>query len=219
MVRLVVGHVHHLFPGPQELFRLTMAVQAPLHLQGVFLVHERHLVYRPMAAIATHTLVYVNAVVEIYKIRKVVDARPLDGLAAAEAEPHRLQHGCVSPDQSMTVHARLGRWDPGKAGIFDRRVAVTAVESQPGDVMLVAERDWLFRRDVLPGHIRRALQLEQRCSDRRKKKNDAKNTRTSKRICAAVKNLCHERCCSQEPSCSNSIRTRAAAPSGSSAMN
>src|SRR5262249_54770132 len=145
-----------------------------------------------MATGATYTFIYVNAVIEVDEVRQIVDPRPLNGLSAAEAVAHGLQHGGVGPDQCMTFHASLRRRNAGKAGLFDRRVAVTAIEPQPGDMVLVAERDGLLRGYVLAGDVRRALQLEQRRSHRRKKKNRAKNAGPCQRIGTAVKDLCHE---------------------------
>ena len=193
-----------------------MAVQAPLHLQRVFLVHERHLVDRAVTTKAANTFVYVNTVIEIDKIREIMDPRPLDGSAAAEAVAYRFQHGRIGPDQGMTIHAGLGRRDSRKAGLLNRSVAVTAVQAQAGDVVLVAEGDGLLRRDVLPGHIRRALQFQQRRSHPGKKKNNNKNARPGERICTAVKDLCHDSS-SQEPSCSTYLNT-SGSPQRSSAI-
>jgi hypothetical protein len=46
-------------------------------------------------------------------------------------------------------------------------VAITAIQAQAGGMMLMAEWDWLFRGDMLPGHIGRALKLKKRRTYRR----------------------------------------------------
>src|ERR1019366_6911000 len=59
-----------------EFFGVAMTLQAPLHLQRVHLVSERHAVHSAVAALAAHTLIDVNAVVEVDEIGQVVDPRP-----------------------------------------------------------------------------------------------------------------------------------------------
>jgi hypothetical protein len=60
----------------------------------------------------------------------------------------------------MAVHASFGGRNSGKARILYRRVAVPAIQPETGGVVLMAEWDWLFRSDMLPGYIRRALKLQ-----------------------------------------------------------
>jgi hypothetical protein len=67
----------------------------------------------------------------------------------------------------VAVHAGLGGRNSGKAGILNRGVAITAIQAQAGGMVLMAEWDWLFRGDMLPGHIRRALKLQKRRTYRR----------------------------------------------------
>src|SRR5262252_8270723 len=136
MAGLLVLHVENLFLRTQELLRLTMAVEAPLHLQRVLLIHEGHGIDLPVAAETANALGDVNAVVEIYKIREIVHARPLDGLPAVEAPADRLQHGFIGPDLRVAVHTGLGGRNAGKTRFFNRGVAIAAVETQSRGVML-----------------------------------------------------------------------------------
>src|ERR1044071_1474602 len=111
---LLILHVENFALGPQKLLRLAMAVQAPLHLQGVLFIHQRHFVHRAVATEAAHALVDVNAVIEVHKIGQVMHPRPLQRLAAGKAIAHRRQHGCVGPYLRMAVHAGLGGGIPAK---------------------------------------------------------------------------------------------------------
>src|ERR1041384_6753363 len=92
----------------------------------------------------TDTLMNMNAVIEIRKLRQVVNARPLERHARAETRANGFKHWTVRPNLRMTVHADLRRRYSGESRFFNRRVAITAVDSESADVMFVTERDWLF---------------------------------------------------------------------------
>ena len=70
-------------------------------------------------------------------------------------------------------------------------MTVAAIQPQPGNVVLMAERDRLLKRDVLPGNVGRALQLEQRCRHPRQQEDDSQYAGASQSICTAVKKLWH----------------------------
>jgi hypothetical protein len=70
-------------------------------------------------------------------------------------------------------------------------MAVPAIQAQAGGMMLMAERDWLFRRNMLRGYIGRPLKFHERRAYRRKQKYYAENAGASQCICTAVKDLCH----------------------------
>src|SRR5205085_466321 len=74
--RCLVPHVEDLITWPKILFGSTMAVQAPLHLQGRIVVHQRHAIHGPVTGVATYSFVDVNAVIEVNKVRQIVDASP-----------------------------------------------------------------------------------------------------------------------------------------------
>jgi hypothetical protein len=59
-------------------FRLPVAINAPIHVESVDAIHQRHLVYSSMTRRAAYALVEMNAVIEIDVIGKIVDSRPLD---------------------------------------------------------------------------------------------------------------------------------------------
>ena len=121
----------------------------------------------------------MNAVVEVDKVRQIMDACPLQRLAGAEAVTDRLQQGGSRPDLGVAIKAGFGGRDPGKTGLFDRSMTITAVQSQSSHMVLMAERDWLVGCYMLTRDIRRALKLHKRCSYRREKKNDTKNASAS----------------------------------------
>src|SRR5207302_10550281 len=106
---------------------------------------QRRLAEWPVAVGATDTLCYVDAVVEVDVVGQGIDAGPAQRLALGEALPHRRQHLRVGPDLRMTGHAGMGRRDTGVLRYLDRSMAVTAIEAQPTDVVLMAERHRLRR--------------------------------------------------------------------------
>src|SRR5689334_25262746 len=58
----LVAHRENLRARTDVVFRVAMAVDAPLHLQRLLLEHERHLVDSPVAGLAAHTLLLAEAV-------------------------------------------------------------------------------------------------------------------------------------------------------------
>jgi hypothetical protein len=141
-------HVEDLFPRADELLRLAMAVQAPLHDHGVDLLHEGHLVNAAMAGGAADAFVNVNGVIEVNELRQVVDALPMQRNAGRPTVADRLENGSIKPDFGMARHARVGRRDAGERRGFNRGVAVAALDAQPRDMVLMAERDRLLDKSV-----------------------------------------------------------------------
>jgi len=116
---LLVAHVENLVARAQILFRRAVAVQAPLHLQSGLLIHQRHLVDRAVAGVATNSLVDVNAVIEKNEVGKLVHPRPLQRFAGAVAGADGLKQLRVGPDLRVAVHAGLSGRDAGKARSLD----------------------------------------------------------------------------------------------------
>ena len=137
--RRLIGHVEHLIAWPDILLGIAVTVDAPVHVKGIFFVHQGHLVHAAMAGGASDALVDMDAVVEVYEIRQVVYTGPLQGFASPETGTHRLQNLGVRPDLRMTAHADLGGWDSGERGCFYRSMTITAVDPVVADVMFVAE--------------------------------------------------------------------------------
>src|SRR5579864_5170714 len=155
--RRLIAHVENLVTRPQVFPGIAMASQAPLHLQRFLLVHQRHLIDRTMTRVATHPLVDMNTVIEEDEVGKLIHARPLQRFPAAVAGSHRLKQRGVGPDLRVAIHAGLGGRDAGKTRRFHRRMAVAAVDAEPADVVLMAERYWLRLSHSGISEVRRAL--------------------------------------------------------------
>jgi hypothetical protein len=97
--RLIVGglpiHVENLVLWSQHLLGIVVAVQAPLHQQRTRLKYQWHLIDLPVARRATHSLVDVNAVIEVNEVCQAVHSDPFDGLIASIALSNRLKVGRV----------------------------------------------------------------------------------------------------------------------------
>ena len=140
--------------------RVAMAVEAPAHIHAVHLLHQRHPVDAAVTALAGDALRDMDAVVEIGVIRDVVDAVPHQRRLVGEALAHRRQHRCVGPDLRMAAHAGIAARHAGIGGGLDRLVAVAAIEAEPADMMLMAERHRLVldeadARPVIEGRQRK----------------------------------------------------------------
>jgi hypothetical protein len=107
------------------------------------------------------TFINVDAVIEIDKIRQLINARPFQRLSGAVTFADRLQIGGVGPNLRVAIHAGLGRRNAGKARSFNRSMTITAIDAESGDVMLMAERNRLRLPDSSVGDERSAFQLQQ----------------------------------------------------------
>src|SRR5579863_4311452 len=166
-----------------------MAVDAPLHVERIYLVHERHRVHPAVARRAADTLVYVNTVVEVNEVGQVVNARPLDRLARAEAFAHRLQKLGVGPDLRVAAHARLGGGKSGEVRSLNRGVAVPTVDAIVGDMVLMAKWNGLIASYTHPGGERSRVQLVRSPYDSRDSKQRSEDAHLRNTICAFMKNL------------------------------
>src|SRR5688500_12036525 len=145
--RLIID-AEHVLPRADKALRIAVALEAPFHLQRALLPHERHPIDLPVTGGAPDALVHMDAVIEEHEVWEIVDARPTNRCVSGEAGANRLQVRAIGEDLRVAVHARLGRRDPGETGLFDRRVAIAAVDTVAGHVALVAELDGLLSRDA-----------------------------------------------------------------------
>ena len=118
VARRNVAHGGDLTAGPQNPLRIAMTIEAPAHLQAIGLPHERHLVHAAVTAFAADSLIDMNTVVEIHKIRQIVHARPMEGIARAVTGADRFQRGAGVPDLRMAINASLGGRNIGEAGFL-----------------------------------------------------------------------------------------------------
>ena len=84
-----------------------------------------------MTGVAAHTLINVNAVIEVHEVRNLVDARPFDRSTAPEALADGFQVSRIGPDLRMAVHAGLGGRNAREARLYRR---VTGIDSNPESV-------------------------------------------------------------------------------------
>src|SRR5581483_3037311 len=127
--RRQIAHVEYLVARPQILAGIAMAAQAPLHLQRLLLVHQRHGVHRAMTGVTANSLGDMDAVIEEDEVRQRVHPRPLQRFARAVAGAHRFEQRGIGPDLRVAVHTRLGGRNPGKTGRLHRGVAVAAIDA------------------------------------------------------------------------------------------
>src|SRR5258708_7721546 len=144
-----------------------------------------------MAGVAADALVHVNAVIEENEVGKLIHPRPVQGLTGAVAGADWFEQLSVSPDLRMAVNAGLGGRNAGEARGLDRGMAVTAVDAESGDMMLVAERDRLRLAHSGVGDVRRALDLHRDPTERGNHEDRAKNRGPGQSIRTAMKNLRH----------------------------
>src|SRR5271154_6644057 len=168
-----------------------MATQTPLHLQRFLLIHQRHLVDWTVAGVAAHTLIDMNAVVEINEVRKLVHPRPLQRLASTVAGADGFEQLSIRPDLRVAVHAGLGGRNARETRSLNRSMAVAAVDAESGNVMLMAERRRLRLAHSGVGDVRRTLHLHCHPSERGKHEDRAKNRGPGQGVGAAMENLRH----------------------------
>lgn len=101
-------HIVDLRFWSDKFFRLLVARQAPFHLQCIFLIDRRHIVYLAVAGRTPDTFCDVYAVVKICIFRKIVNAFPFDRLVISITGSDRFQIWTVSPDLAVAVHTGLG---------------------------------------------------------------------------------------------------------------
>ncbi len=146
VLRFPIEIVDLLF-GPQEIFRMPMAFEAPGHAVRLGMIDDRHVIDLAVAARATDPAVHVRGVIVINVIGRAMELHPLDRLAGFPARPHRLQFRIVLLHLGMASHAGLGVGQIRMRGHVDKTVAITAIHSELRDVHVVRERHGLDRLD------------------------------------------------------------------------
>ena len=145
---------------PQKIFRIAMALQAPLHAHWLRVGDHGHMIDLAMTTGATDPAIYMRSVIVKNVVRETMDPDPLHRLSCFPTRPHRLELWIIFLHLLMTSHASLGVGHIRVRPDFDETVAITAVHSQLGHVNVVWERYGLnrlvtdlgiFRRHVIPG--------------------------------------------------------------------
>ena len=137
-------HVGDLVVWAEEVFGVSVAVEAPGHGEGLGLADDVHLVNAAMAGDAGDPFVDVCAVVEIGVIRKIVYFNPGDGGSIGPGLSDVQQGWGVGADGGVAIHADLGGGNGSEGGGFDGVVAVAAVDAEPSDVDGVGIGEGLF---------------------------------------------------------------------------
>lgn len=190
-------HREHFFLRPDELFRLAMTLETPLHLKRSNLIRQRHEVHPPMTGRASHTFVHMYAVIEIDEVGQVVNTSPLDRLAGAPAFTHRFKIRTICPDLRMTIHAGLSWRNAGIRKFLNRRVTITAINSIIADVMLVTELNGLFARKKRLSVVRGSIEFEQQPGDYPNEEHRAEDADLRNEVGASMKDLGHGQLSSQ----------------------
>jgi hypothetical protein len=184
-------HIENLFFRPHKVFRPAMTLKTPFHLQRASLRHYRHLIDAAMAGRTAHAFVNVNRVIEIGKVRQVVDADPFQRFTRLETRAHRFQVGTVRPNLLMTVHADGRGRNTGRGGSLNRRVAIAAINAVVADVVLMTELDWLLAFDPLAGVPSRPGNLCRDPKSCKQNKDGAVNRGPRQIVRAVTENLWH----------------------------
>src|SRR6185503_787146 len=193
ILRWSISHREDLFARANVVLGIAVTVDTPFHLERVLLPHERHLIDAPMAGLAAHPLLHVDAVIEVHEVRQVVDADPLHRLVFAEAGAHRLEDRRRLPDLRVAVHARLRGRDPGEGRGLNRCVAIPAVNPIVEHVMEMAELHRLLDVLLRTGHVRGAAKEHREPDQPSDQQEDARETDLGKGVGASMENLGHRR--------------------------
>ena len=108
VIWVLVGHIEHLVFWPNILGRISVTFKAPFHIKCVDFVRERHLVDPTVTSGTADAFVYMDAVIEVNKVRQVVNARPFERLYGAEVGANGLKDFGIGPDLRVTGHADFG---------------------------------------------------------------------------------------------------------------
>ena len=189
--RRLIIHAEHVLARSHETLRRAVAFQAPVHIERVFPPHQRHLIDPAMASGAAHSLVDMNAMIEINKTGKIVNAGPLDRLAGAKTVPDRRQRWAIRPDLAVTVHAGFRRRNAGKGTFLDGSVAVSAIDAFLANVMFMTEWNGLAARHPNLGDVGRFVDRRQRCDKCDEQEQAAKDTDPRNGVGARMKYLSH----------------------------
>ena len=152
--------VENLIVGPQKIFGVPMAFQAPRHAMRLGQIHRRHMIDRTVATETTDAAVHVSRVIVINVVDGAIDPYPLHRVTRFPARPHRLQFRIIFLHLCMAIHAGLGVRHIGLGRHFHKAVTVAAIHSQLRNVDVVRKRHRLDRfianlcvlwRRVIPG--------------------------------------------------------------------
>ena len=168
-----------------------MAIQTPLHVQGLCLPRQWHLVDPTVTGFAADSFMYVDTMVEINKVRQVVYARPLERSIFSQACSHRFESWTVRPHLFMAVHADFCGRNPRERASLDADMTISAIYAETGYMVLMAEWYRLLTDDILVADVRGG---NKGCPGRHYNYNDKDSTEDREprnRVGTAMKDLRH----------------------------
>src|SRR5438093_11521763 len=118
-----------------------------------------------MTDLTRHAFCNVNAMIEVYKVRKVMNTDPFERLPRLITCADRMKNLCIGPDLGVTCHAGMGRRNACEGGLFYAGVAITTMNAKSIVVMFMAEGNRLFTRHGLVCHVARPIYLTRYISD------------------------------------------------------
>jgi len=146
-----------------------------------------------MASRATDTFVHMNRVIEIRKVRQIMDPHPLERFPGLKAGPHRFKIRTVSPYLFMTAHTDLSRRHARRCRSLHRCMAIAAINAVVADVVFMTELNGLLTLYVLAGVPARAGDLCGHPKGRKEDKDCAENRSSRQVVRAMTENLWHRR--------------------------
>lgn len=166
-----------------------MAGQAPLHGERRDARGQRHLIDGAMTGGAADALGDVNAMVEIDKVRQLVQALPAQDFLAARCADQRAQGRLIRIELRMAGHTGGYGGNSGKRRLFHGRMTVAALDAGIAHVMLVTEGYRLFQCLANAGRIGGHRAPTQNRDDHRQ--YGAEQTQPDKKTETRMEQLCH----------------------------
>ena len=168
-----------------------MAIEAPIHVQRRVLVHQRHLIHRPVTRGASNPFVYVNAVIEIDEIGQPVHLHPGNRFIGAVTATHGFQIIDIAKQDGMAIHAGLCWRDSRVSRGFHAGMTVTTIDAVIAGMVFVAELNGLDTRYALVGDIGRPRHYQNSRQRQPSQNNRSEQTKTCQKIRTSMKNLGH----------------------------
>jgi len=134
-----------------------VAIETPAHIERMRFPGERHFIDATVAGRAANAFLNVDAVIEKNEIGSLVDSLPVEGLTCGETFADWREHWRIGPQLRMATHAGVGWRNSGEGGRFNGVMAISAVDAEAADVMLVTEWDLLDAWNIHIGCVGRQV--------------------------------------------------------------
>ena len=149
-VFLSESQLSHLVPRNQVRFGIPVTIKTPTHAERLFLPYNDELINPPVATETADPRINMNIMAKPDKIRKLVDADPLQrdflvGCLGIVGQTNRQQLIALGLDLAVAVHACLNGRNICVSTRLDPGMAITAVNAQVPGMKLMAVGNRLFR--------------------------------------------------------------------------